>query len=208
MAIVGDSRGEVAAARERTAHEVERGALVLAVRHGVVDHLVKQFDGAVEPEQRVVRNAMPALLGEADFAGHPFAEIDEKSIIVGLQSRGPGGHLIGEIRIVIEQLRARVDNGLGAQGGDVVGIALKGGAQVFHCQRESQRAALGLLLLVELDEVRPGNLVKHFAVARPLFAPLLQFLRASEVLPSRKSIMACRSALVFSGRGTAGNPRS
>ncbi len=50
LAIVGNSRSEIAAAGERVAHQVERGAFILAVGHGVVDHLVEQLDGAVEPE--------------------------------------------------------------------------------------------------------------------------------------------------------------
>ena len=41
---------------------------------------------------------------------------------MGLQLRYPGGQFIGEIGIVVQQLGARVDHGLGAQRRNVVGI--------------------------------------------------------------------------------------
>ena len=56
-----------------------------------------------------------------------------------LEFRDARGELVRKVRVVVEQLGARMDDGLGAQGGDVVRIGLEDRAQRFH--REAQRNA-------------------------------------------------------------------
>ena len=95
---------------------------------------------------------------------------------MGLQLRYPGGEFIGEIGIVVQQLGARVDHGLGAQRRDVVGIVFQHGAERLHGQGERHAALLGILQTVEIEEIGARDLIEHFGVVGTLFALLLQFL--------------------------------
>ncbi len=79
------------------------------------------------PMHRVVRDAVAAFLGEADFAGHPLAEIEEEGVGVGLEFGDAISELIREVGVVIEQFGTRMDDGFGAERGDVVGIEFERG---------------------------------------------------------------------------------
>ena len=124
LLVVADGLAETAAARERVAHQKVGGGLFVAIGQRAVDDLFQQVDGAVQADQRIVRHAVSALLREAHLAGHPLAEVQQEGVGVGLQFGDAGGEFVGEIGIVVEQLGARVNHGLGAQRRDVVGIVL------------------------------------------------------------------------------------
>ena len=80
---------------------------------------------AIEPDQRIVRHAMSALVREAHFAGHPLAQVEQEGVGVRLQFRDPRGEFVGEVGIVVEQLGARVDDGFGAQRRNVIRVVLE-----------------------------------------------------------------------------------
>ncbi len=122
LLVIADGFAETAAAGEGVAHQKISGRLFVAVRQGAIDDLAHHVDGAVQPDEGIVRDAVAALLREAHLSGHPLAQIQQEGVGMGLELGHAGGEFIGEIGIVVQQLGAGVDYGLGAQGGYVVGV--------------------------------------------------------------------------------------
>ena len=109
---------------------------------------------------------MAALLRKPDFARHPFAQVQQKSMIVRLELRCAGRQLERKIRIVVQQFGTGVDQGFGAQGRDVIGIGLDRGSQRLHSQRKGDSALGRIGLAVEVEQVAAGDLVDNFGIAR------------------------------------------
>ena len=83
---------------------------------------------------------MAAFLGEADFAGHPFGEVEEEAEGVGFEFGDSGGEGVGEVGVVVEEFGAGVDDGFGFEGGDVVFVAFEGAGEGLHGEAEGEAA--------------------------------------------------------------------
>ena len=164
--VVANRFRKISAAGKRVAHQKERGGFLGTVRNGFINHAVQEVDGAIETEQWIMRDAVSAFLREADFAGHPLAQIEHEAIVVGLEFGGLGGQLVGQIGVVVEELRARVDHRFRAQRGDVIGVAGQGCREVFDSLGQGEAALARVGFAIEIEQEAASDLEGGFGILR------------------------------------------
>ena len=156
-------------------HEEERGALLFGVGRGAVDDAFDEGERTVDAELGIVGDAVFGVLGEADFAGHPFGEIEEIFVGGGLEFDDAGGELKGKVGIVVEELGARVEDGFCFEGVDVVGILFDGGGEGFDGEIDGDAVFGGVGGLGEIGEVGAGELKPGFGVLGVLANVVVEF---------------------------------